>query len=289
MGKLKMLISEQVGGKSYWQVAQDVMSEYGKYSKDATDPNQNWRLFIDKVLEHVYTPTNQWYTKVDSDGKSKTGAWTKEGVWHPTLNKINTNIKLMSKLLEMSGVNPNSPLPLIYSTFIQYFRQNYRSIVSEDGEIYKSVVLPTITGTSKRGEKTEENSVELLKDCPLFLGMTVEKVGGSGVIDDMLSGVDAVVYKSVVTEPTYTIQIKEFSDIKEADYGHFINGVGSAKEYKTDFIAFTKGNSVILVDSKKAKPLKGSYFVSRGGINYQKGVSVLNEEFDIIRNILKFM
>lgn len=282
MGKLSMLITEQTGGRTYRSVAQSIMQEYGK------GPKSDWRVFIDKVLEHVYTPTNQWYTKQDSDGKTKTGAWTKEGVWHPILNRINTNFVLMSKLLELSGINMNSPLSLIYSSYIQFFRQNYRSIVSEDGEIYKSVVLPTIGGTSVAGERTEESSIDLLKDCPLFTGMTVEKVGGSGVLEDMLSGVDAVVYKTTISEPTYTIQIKPFSDIKQADYGHFINGVGAAKEYKTNFIAFVKGKSIVLVDSKRAKPLKGSYFISRGGINYQKGVSQLNEDFDIIRNILKF-
>ena len=282
MGKLSMLITEQSGGNNYRSVAQSIMQQYGK------GPYSEWRVFINKVLEHVYTPTNQWYTQKDSDGKTKTGVWTTDGVWHPILNRINTNFVLMAKLLENSGINMNSPIQLIYSSYIQYFRQNYRSIVSEDGELYNSVVLPTIGGTSTRGDKTEDNSIQLLKDCPLFSGMTVEKVGGSGVIEDMLSGVDAVVYKTTISEPTYTIQVKPFSDIKKSDYGHFINGVGAAKEYKTSFIAFVKGDSIVLVDSKRAKPLKGSYFISRGGINYQKGVSQLNEDLDIIRNILKF-
>lgn len=288
MQKLSMLISEQRGGKSYWGLAQDIMKQYGKYPGPNGDPRKNWRAFIDRVLKHVYEPTGQWKTETSFDGKRRTGVFTEDGVWHPVLNRINTNIKLMAKLLEMSGVNTNSPLPLAYSAFIQYFRNNYRHIVKENGHIYQEVVLPTIGGTSERGEKTEEGSIELLKDCPLFSGMTVEKIGGSGVIDDMLGGVDAVVYKTTIEEPTYTIQIKPFSDVKESDYGHFINNVGAAKKYNTDFIAFINGKSVVMVDSKKAKPLKGSYFISRGGIMFQKGVSILNEDFDIIRNILKF-
>jgi hypothetical protein len=283
MKKLSMLLTESSYKDGYRDTAQSIMKTYG------SGYNSDWRVFINKVLEHVYTPTNQWKTDKDSEGKVKTGVWTTDGVWHPVLNRINTNFVLMSKLLKYSGINVNQPLPLIYSTFIQFFRQNYRSIVSEDGEIYMSIVLPTIDRTSVKGEKTEEESINLLKDCPLFNGLNVVKVGGSGVVDDMINGVDAVVYKDVVTIPTYTIQIKPFTDIKESDYGHFINGVGAAKQYKTDFIAFVKQNSLILVDSKSAKPLKGSYFISKLGIKYQKGVDSLNENFDIIKNILKFI
>ena len=56
----------------------------------------------------------------------------------------------------------------------------------------------------------------------------------------------------------------------------------------TNFIVFVKGSSYIVADAKKCKPLKGSYFVSKGGILFQKGVSQLNEDFSIMMNLLKF-
>lgn len=282
MQKLSMLITEQMKGKSPISVAQSLMMEFGKgYQSD-------WRVFLNKVLEHVYKPLGMWYGEKDEKGRYKVGVWTQNGEWHPILNRVNTNYIVMGKLLDEAGINLNQPLPLIYSAFIQFFRKNYRSIVSEDGALYNSIVLPTIGKTSARGEKTEEESIELLKDCPLFNGLKVEKLGGSGVGDDMVDGVDAVTYVNTPDEPTHTIQIKPFTFVKEANYGHFINGVGQAKEYKTNFIVFVKGESYIVADSKRCKPLKGSYFVSKGGILFQKGVSSLNEELDIIRNILKF-
>lgn len=282
MKKLSMLITEDMRGKSPISVAQTIMIEYGKGYKS------DWRVFLNKVLEHVYKPLGMWYGEKDNEGRYKVGVWTKEGVWHPILNRINTNYIVMGKLLQDSGINLNQPTPLIYSSFIQYFRKNYRSIVSEDGTLYNDIVLPTIDKTSARGEKTEEESIKLLQDCPLFSGLTVEKLGGSGVGADMVDGVDAITYRNTPNEPTHTIQIKPFTFIKESDYGHFINGVGQAKEYKTNYIVFVKGGSYIVADSNRCKPLKGSYFVSKGGILFQKGVSSLNEDLDIIRNILKF-
>lgn len=281
MKKLSMLITEN-SSVSPISVAQTLMMKFGKGYKS------EWRVFLNKVLEHVYKPLNMWYSQKDNEGRYKLGVWTNEGVWHPILNRVNTNYIVMGKLLQESGINLNQPIDLIYSSFIQYFRKNYRSIVSEDGDLYNSIVLPTIGRTSAKGEKTEEESIKLLNDCPLFNGLTIEKLGGSGVGADMIDGVDAITYKTTPEEITHTIQIKPFTHIKKSDYGHFINGVGQAKEYRTNFIVFVKGSSYIVADSKKCKPLKGSYFVSKGGILFQKGVSQLNEDFSIMRNLLSF-
>jgi len=277
MGKLKIL-SEGYGGDGYVKAARDIMSLYGKGYKS------DWRIFIDKVLKYVYEPLGR-YGRMGN----KVGVLTEDGQWHPVLNRINTNYLTMSKLLEESGVNPNSPTELIYSTFINFFRQNYRSIVSEDGELYKKIILPIIGRTSEIGDNTESEAVKVLKDCPLFFGLNIEQIGGVGVDEDMVGGVDAVAYKTTPTNPTYTIQIKPFTYVKQGDYGHFINGVGQAKDYKTNFICFYNNSKIIITDASRSKPKQGYYFISRGGIKWQKGVDTLNEDFDIMRNTIKFL
>lgn len=247
-----------------------------------------WFNFLNKVLKYVYEPKNRYYTVVNG-GIKKTGVFTENGEWHPIINKINTNYSVIGKIIKEAGIDPNKDSEYIFMMLKRWFRENgnYKSLVSEDGELYRRIVYPTIYRTSNSGERREKNTEILLKDCPLFNGLKLKQIGGAGVLDDMLRGVDMIAYKNDVNEPVYTIQIKPFTNVVEGDYVYFINGVGNAKKYMTNFIVFTNGNKILVVSSSDANPKIGSYHVRKSGILWSKGVDTLNESIDIIRNMLK--
>lgn len=248
----------------------------------------DWFNFINQVLKYVYEPLGRYKT-VYEGGRKKTGVFTEDGEWHPILNRINTNYSVIGLLLKEAGIRPDMDTNAAFNLLKIWFRtnENYKSAVSEDGWIYKNVIYPTISRTSYSGEKREENAVELLKDCPLFANYKLTKVGGSGVLDDMTRGVDLVVHDGDITNPKYTVQIKPFTSFSNGDYVDFINGVGNAKKYLTDFIAFINGKKVIVVYSEKATPQVGSYKIKKDGLLWSKGVNQLNESIDIIRNMMK--
>lgn len=267
-------------------IARDIMSTYGK------GYNSDWRVFLNKALEYVYSPKKRWYGEKDDNGRYKKGVWTKDGEWHHTLNRINTNYIVMAKLIEEMGVDLWRPTSGIYYELKQFYRSNLLSILSEDGELYKSIVERIIGVTSAKGDKTEEETVELLTNCPLFNGLNIKKLGGSGVGEDMVDGVDAITYETVPEEITHTIQIKPFTGVTLDNNSTIIHGVGQAKRYTTDYIVFgkhPKDGSYIVALSNLCFPENGKYVVRDGGIAFQTGVTELNEDINIIRNLLKLI
>jgi len=68
--------------------------------------------------------------------------------------------------------------------------------------------------------------------------------------------------------------------------------VGQAKRYTTDYIVFgkhPKDGSYIVALSNLCFPENGKYVVRDGGIAFQTGVTELNEDINIIRNLLKLI
>jgi len=275
MGRLKILINES-SESSYWNRASEIVL------------NGEWKKFIWGIVMDTYRPLS----RTIFNDKRYEGATTIDGKWHGIINRINTNIKLWARLIEYYDLDPNNPSLKLIEDLKSLVIKDIDSLFSEDGELYLRFVVPIITNTVSKGEETETKSVELLDGCPIFNGLTIEKVGGDGVGIDMSDGVDVVAYQNVITIPTYTIQVKPFSGISEGRIGHFIDGIGKGniKGYSTNFIAFVNGSKIILADSKKCKLQKnGSYLILNTGIKWQRGNDLLNEDLDIIRNILKFI
>ena len=73
----------------------------------------------------------------------------KEGRYFSTLNKVNTNILLLKKMVTMFNLNS-------FNDIISFVTNNKVDLFTEDGKYFKSLVYTTIRQTEKDGEEKEE-------------------------------------------------------------------------------------------------------------------------------------
>jgi len=185
------------------------------------------------------------------------------------LNKLNTNYSSFCILLNDLNIflKSKEKQPIVFSPnnkeqqlqeverFCNYLLLLKDRIFNLSTSKTLQEIFKKLKETDERGEKREDDTVIQLKK--IFNTDKVEKIGGLGNEEDMISGVDAIIN---INGERKTAQIKPFSytkDISETEVMVF--GASVPKKYKTDFIVFNNPSKTIVFKNNATKILDGNY------------------------------
>ena len=145
-----MLIMEKYDVKKSLVKSKDIVTQYGN------GPKSEWRVFINKVLKHIYEPLDRWQESSGAD--TPTGVLDSNGEWHQILNRINTDHKVMSVLLDLSSADLNKDAGLLLVEVKNLIRREYKSLFLEEGFYYINYIKPAILRSPER------KSVDIARD-----------------------------------------------------------------------------------------------------------------------------
>jgi hypothetical protein len=155
------------------------------------------------------------------------------------LNKVNTNILLLTKLVSLFKSNNIDDL-------LKSIEDNKTKLFSETGE-YFNLVFNTIRYTEKKGEENEQ----MVNDYIRYLIKT--KLGRDIIpftektasYKDMILGIDITFN---IDGRDYTCQVKPLKDYRIMNDNFIIESRGLIKIYKTNYIAFcNKDKNIVLL------------------------------------------
>ena len=124
--------------------------------------------------------------------------------------------------------------------------------------------MSVLTETDKWGEKTEDETIKILKKK--FGDENVKKIGELGGKQDMIAGVDCEI---IIDGQKLTAQIKPFSKSQELDDEITLFDTGQVKKYYTDLLIFTKQNRELLIfKNKNSKIVDGNFVFPKSDLIY---------------------
>jgi hypothetical protein len=158
----------------------------------------------------------------------------KEGRYFSTLNKVNTNILLLKKMVTMFNLNT-------FNDIISFVTNNKVDLFTEDGKYFKSLVYTTIRQTEKVGEENEELVCRYLKHlAKKKFNQDIEPVREvTSSYKDLILGIDITF---PINDKDYTCQVKPLMSAEQNENTITITSSGRLKLYKTDYIAFVNRN-----------------------------------------------
>ena len=161
-----------------------------------------------------------------------------------TLNKVNTNITLLRKIVNKFNLNNTDDL-------IEFIRNNKKDLFTEQGN-YFDLIFSTIRGTEKRGEDNEDFVCDYIRR--IVKSKFNEDINpfreATSSYKDMILGIDITF---TVGGKEYTCQVKPLKFVNYTDDFIVITSSGLIKEYDTNYIAFANvdDNKVLLFRNKK--------------------------------------
>lgn len=218
---------------------------------------------IDKTLKNVFSDKYEY----KDDGTS--GVYNLESEGRSLINKLNTNyscfcvlMKDINRVLEKQGVNSKisivgeSPNKQVSETkrMVEIIYSLGDRIFSPSSNTFKNI-MSILTRTHNLGEKRENFVQEKLKKK--FGEDMVQKIGGIGSKEDMVSGIDIIV---TVDGEKLSAQVKPMSSMEKDDEKITVFGTGGVKIYHTDWMIFTKGTDIFIFDNDNTK-IEGGNFV----------------------------
>jgi len=235
----------------------------------STNPQVKYKFMntINTILKSVYA--EYWKEKDEYEPGSMSGIYDFGTKGRSVLNKLNTNYSsfciLMNDLNIFLISKEKQPIMFSMNNKEQQLQEverfcNYLELLKDRifnlstsktfQEIFKK-----LKETDQRGEKREDDTVIQLKK--IFKTDKVEKIGGLGNEEDMISGVDAIID---VNGERKTAQIKPFSYTKDiSDNEVMVFGASAPKKYKTDFIVFNNPSRTLVFKNQGTKILDGNY------------------------------
>ena len=271
------------------QVLKTIITE-GKSEKCSRDMKESIRFIfninpdvkkifsveIDKILKEVF---NEHYYEANEyrDGDMR-GIYNFEGEGRSVINKLNTNYNCFCILLhDVNKVLRSDSKPEIKLIGLPPFQQisetkkfvkildDYKfRIFSRNSPTFQNI-MSVLTQSDSWGEKTENDTVEILKKK--FGEDNVKKIGRLGGKDDMLKGIDCEV---IIDGVKHTAQIKPFTGTEETEENITVKGTGQVKRYTTDLIIFTKNNKdVMIFDNDKTSIIGGNFVFPKNKLIYK--------------------
>jgi len=235
----------------------------------STNPQVKYKFMntINTILKSVYT--EYWKEKDEYEPGSMSGIYDFGTKGRSVLNKLNTNYSSFCILLNDLNIflKSKEKQPIVFSPnnkeqqlqeverFCNYLLLLKDRIFNLSTSKTLQEIFKKLKETDERGEKREDDTVIQLKK--IFNTDKVEKIGGLGNEEDMISGVDAIIN---INGERKTAQIKPFSytkDISETEVMVF--GASVPKKYKTDFIVFNNPSKTIVFKNNATKILDGNY------------------------------
>jgi len=200
--------------------------DLGKFIISDSDFNK-YKNTIITILREMYKDH-----MVSVEGMSLVKALPSEvriGREYSTLNKVNTNILLASKMVNKFNLNNADDL-------INFVQNNKTELFTEQGK-YFDLIFSTIRKTEERGEQNEEFVCEYIKKIvKLKFDEDISPVREvTSSYKDMFLGIDITF---TVGGKEYTCQVKPLKSTSLSDNYIKITSSGLMKEYDTNYIAF---------------------------------------------------
>lgn len=160
------------------------------------------------------------------------------------LNKVNTNVRLMTNFVNKFKLNNFDELK-------KFIEDNKTDLFTEDGKYYQ-MVFDTIRSTEKIGEENEELVITYIKNLAISkynLNDIDIKREATSSERDMIHGIDITF---TINDKECTCQVKPLKSWKEDASSFIITSSGRIKKYDTDYIAFVDKykNEVLLFRNK---------------------------------------
>ena len=159
---------------------------------------------------------------------------------YSTLNKVNTNITLIRKMVNMFSLNNTDEL-------IKFIQDNKLELFTDNGKYFKNLVFSTIRSTEEKGEDNEDFVCEYIKRiAKIKFNEDITPVReATSSYKDMVLGIDITFS---IKSKDYTCQVKPLKSVSYSDDYIIITSSGLIKEYDTDYIAFSNKdeNKVLL-------------------------------------------
>ena len=189
---------------------------------------------INKILQDLYKDS-----LINEPGF---GTFVKPQKFEPTpnrhisiLNKVNTNIKFLSLLVEKFKLNSIGEV-------VSFVSDNKKDLFLEGGE-YLPILIKTIRSTELEGEKNEELASRYLKSV-IFekTNKSIDpKISPISSRKDLIDGID-IEFKIDNSRP-YTCQVKPYKGMSVIGDKIIVTTSGLVKHYSVDYICFSNSYS----------------------------------------------
>ena len=183
-----------------------------------------------------------------------------QGRTFSVLNKVNTNILLLKKMVTMFGLNN-------FQDIISFVENNKIELFTQNGQYFESLVYKTIRHTEKIGEDNEDfvcNYLKFLAKQKYGQDITpVREVTSS--YNDLILGIDITFQ---INKIDYTCQVKPLKEVRQKGDSIIITSSGRIKNYNTNYIAFANKseNKILLFRNKDVQVDMDKVIINRNNL-----------------------
>jgi superoxide dismutase, Fe-Mn family len=225
-----------------------------------------FKVGINKALKDVFAE-NYFEHNEYAPGETS-GIYNLEKEGRSVINKLNTNYNCFCIILndvnqvlrkenqeeiKLVGLTPKEQLIQVNKLVALINRYKFR-MFNKDSSTFQNI-MKVLTQTDSWGQKREDITIQILKKK--FGEKNVVAVGKLGSKEDMIGGVDCIVY---IKDRKLTCQIKPFTTIKKEDDVIVVYGSANVKKYNTNWLIFERNNKeIIIFRNTNTKIIDGNY------------------------------
>ena len=164
------------------------------------------------------------------------------------VDKMVNNYTIFKKIIDINNITNEDE-------FYNYMAYHLDDIYSPNGKYFKTVTLPILIATSKKGKEGEARSIEYFRKELLKVGVTATMEIPTKEED--ISGIDS---KFTWKGKTITIQVKPYNNITIDNNGVMKVYSPGSLSLNTDYLILYKDYNYIIVKGKDVT-IQGNYFI----------------------------
>lgn len=229
---------------------------------------------INSIMKEIFS--EYWFEKGQYEPGSMSGIYNYGKPGRSVINKLNTNYSSFCILMN----DLNVYLTKINEKPISFTNKNETEQIKETerfvGHLYSlkdrifnlttsktfQNIVQKLVQTDSKGDAREDVTIIALRK--IFGTEDVNKIGGLGSEEDMISGVDAVIN---LNGQRLTAQIKPFSTYKDfGDDSVMVFDASAPKQYKTNFLVFNNDKKTVVFKNENTKIIGGNYVFPKSNL-----------------------